>query len=35
MHYLKEPAFWVAVVIVAVIVNFIWMKFFGKAGKLV
>jgi hypothetical protein len=32
--YLKEPMFWLAVIIVAVVVNFVWQKFAG-GGKLV
>lgn len=34
MQYIKEPAFWVAVVIVALVVNFLYSKFAGK-GKLI
>jgi hypothetical protein len=34
MTYLKEPAFWVAVIAVAVIINFVWNMATGK-GKLV
>ena len=34
MEYLKQPAFWVAVIVVAVAANWLWMKF-GKQGKLV
>lgn len=34
MHYIKEPAFWVAVVVVALVVNFVW-QFIAKRGKLV
>lgn len=33
MEYLKNPMFWLAVVIVAVIVNFAW-NMFTKKGKL-
>lgn len=33
-QYLSEPVFWLSVVVVAVIVNFLWGKF-GKQGKLV
>jgi hypothetical protein len=33
--YLKEPMFWFSVIIVAVIVNWVWMKFAGGSGKLV
>jgi hypothetical protein len=32
--YVKDPMFWLAVVIVAVIVNYAW-NFFTKRGKLV
>jgi hypothetical protein len=34
MEYLKQPAFWLAVVAVALAVNWAWTKF-GKQGKLV
>lgn len=34
MTYAKQPAFWIAVVVVAVVVNFAWNFFTGK-GKLV
>lgn len=34
MQYLKEPVFWFAVVIVAVVVNFVWQMIVGR-GKLV
>lgn len=34
-EYLGHPAFWLSVVVVAVIVNFLWMKLMGKGGKLV
>jgi len=34
MQYLKVPAFWIAVVAVALVVNWIWNKFTAK-GKLV
>jgi hypothetical protein len=34
MHYLKEPGFWVAVVAVAIVVNFAW-NYLTKRGKLV
>lgn len=34
MTYVKEPMFWVAVVVVAVVVNWVW-NFFTKRGKLV
>jgi hypothetical protein len=34
MTYLKEPMFWLAVVAVAVVVNYVW-KAIGKKGKLV
>lgn len=33
-EYLGSPAFWISVVLVAVVVNWLWMKFMGK-GKLV
>lgn len=33
--YLKEPGFWLAVVIVALIVNYAYKAFFGGKGKLV
>jgi len=25
--YLKEPAFWLAVAVVAVVINWVWVKF--------
>lgn len=34
MTYAKQPAFWIAVVVVAIVVNFAWNFFTGK-GKLV
>lgn len=34
MAYIRQPAFWVAVVVVAVVVNFVW-QFIAKRGKLV
>lgn len=34
MEYLKQPVFWVSVVIVALVVNWLWMKF-GHGGKIV
>lgn len=34
MEYIKNPMFWLAVIIVAVIVNFAW-NFFTKKGKLI
>jgi hypothetical protein len=34
-EYLMSPAFWVAVIIVALVVNFAWTKFAGGKGKLV
>lgn len=34
MQYVKEPMFWFAVVVVAVVVNWVW-NFFTKRGKLV
>lgn len=33
-EYLTHPGFWVAVIVVAVIINWAWNKFTGK-GKLV
>jgi hypothetical protein len=35
MEYLKQPVFWVSVVLVALIVNWLWSKFMGGKGKLV
>lgn len=35
MGYLKEPGFWLAVIIVAVVVNWLYAKFFAGKGKLV
>jgi hypothetical protein len=34
-QYLGQPAFWLGVVVVAIIVNIIWVKFFSGKGKLV
>jgi hypothetical protein len=34
MQYIKEPMFWVAVVVVAVVVNWLWNMLTQK-GKLV
>lgn len=34
MQYVKQPAFWFAVVVVAVAVNFLW-NMLTKKGKLV
>jgi len=34
MSYLKEPMFWVAVILVALAVNWAW-NFFTKRGKLI
>jgi hypothetical protein len=34
MTYIKQPGFWIAVVIVAVAVNFVW-NMVTKKGKLV
>lgn len=33
--YLKEPGFWLAIIIVALAVNWAWMKFFAGKGKLI
>jgi hypothetical protein len=33
--YLMSPAFWIAVIIVALVVNFVWAKVGGGKGKLV
>lgn len=32
--YITQPVFWLSVIVVAVVVNWLWMKF-GKSGKLV
>jgi hypothetical protein len=32
---LKEPMFWISVVIVAVVVNWLWQRFMPGKGKLV
>jgi len=32
--YLREPGFWMAIVIVAVVINFAW-NYFTKRGKLI
>lgn len=34
MQYISSPHFWFAVVIVAVVVNFVW-NYFTKKGKLI
>lgn len=34
MEYIRNPMFWIAVVAVAIIVNFAW-NFFTKKGKLI
>jgi|HubBroStandDraft_1064217.scaffolds.fasta_scaffold15150_7 hypothetical protein len=34
MEFLRNPMFWISVVIVALVVNWAMMKFFGQ-GKLV
>lgn len=34
MTYIKQPGFWIAVIIVAVAVNFVW-NMLTKKGKLV
>jgi hypothetical protein len=34
MEYIKQPIFWVSVVVVAVIVNYVWTQFLGGKGKL-
>lgn len=34
-EYLMKWEFWFAVVIVALVVNFLWKKFFDGKGKLV
>lgn len=34
-EYLKQPVFWVSVVVVAVIINYVWQKISGAKGKLV
>ena len=34
MTYVKQPGFWIAVVVVALAINFAWNFFTGK-GKLV
>lgn len=33
-EYLTHWQFWVAVVLVAVTVNYVWTKFLGKQGQL-
>lgn len=33
-EYVKQPVFWLSVILVAVVVNWLWAKF-GKGGKLV
>lgn len=35
LTYLKSPAFWAAVILVSVIANWAYMRFFGGKGKLV
>jgi hypothetical protein len=34
MEFLKNPMFWVAVVLVCLAVNYAWSKFMGGKGKL-
>ena len=34
MHYLREPVFWLSVVVVAFVVNWVYGKFFAGKGKL-
>ena len=33
-EYISQPVFWLSVAIVAVVINWLWMKF-GKQGKIV
>jgi hypothetical protein len=33
--YLKEPGFWFALIVAALVINWAYMKFFGGQGKLV
>jgi hypothetical protein len=35
MTYIKEPMFWVAVIVVALIVNYAWKMLFKGKGKLI
>jgi len=35
MEYLRQPLFWLSVVVVALVVNWAWMKFGNGNGKLV
>lgn len=35
MEYLRHPMFWVSVIIVALVANWLYMKFFAGKGKLV
>lgn len=35
MEYIRQPVFWISVVIVAIAVNWLWRQFFGGQGKLV
>jgi hypothetical protein len=33
-QYLTHPVFWLSVVVVAIVINYVWMKFLGGKGKL-
>lgn len=35
LEYIKQPVFWISVIIVALVANWVWMKFFSGKGKLV
>lgn len=35
MQYLTQPVFWVSVVVVAIVINWAYVRFFGGKGKLV
>lgn len=35
MEYLRHWQFWMAVIVVAVVVNYAWSMFLKKSGKLV
>jgi hypothetical protein len=35
VEFLKNPMFWLSVIIVAIVVNFFWAKFARGDGKLV
>lgn len=34
-QYISQPVFWFSVLVVALVLNFVWVKFFSGKGKLV